>query len=115
MINIKFYIYSFIILLVISSLSIAYYSHNKIKNQIIEQQKSNIVAQEQSINLYKNSQEVINTKLTNLNTKHSIAKKELDKKLQYIETSDKKEVLYKNEFNQILDEIEVVSGKNSTN
>lgn len=115
MINIKFYIYSFIILLVISSLGIAYYSHNKIKNQIIEQQKSNIVAQEQSINLYKNSQEEIDTKLTNLNTKNSIAKKELDKKLQYIETSDKKEVLYKNEFNQILDEIEVVSGKNSTN
>lgn len=117
MMNIKTYLYSFIVLIIILSLIVSFYSYNKMKNMVIKQQNANITAQEKSINLHQNSQNDLNSNLDNLTKKQLDEKKIFNNKISNIYNTDSnnKGELYKQEFNNILTDIEVISGQNNSN
>lgn len=116
MINIKLIIISIVVVIIISSISIGVYYNNKYKNYITAQQTAVINKQQEAVILNKESQETLSNKITELDNKQVNNKVKLKKQLKDISAKSNKVELYQVEFNNILNEIEVVSGKqNSTN
>lgn len=114
--QIKIIIYSIIVIIFLSSVGIAIYYNNKFKNFQLKQQTVINESQQNGIIEHKIEQDTLTNNLEKLNNKHIQDKKQLQNKFKDIETSPDKSNLYNEQFVQILNEIEVISGnKNSSN
>lgn len=116
MINIKLIIISIVVVIIISSIGVGVYYNNKYKNYINSQQTATITKQQEAVVLNKEYQETLSNKIKGLDNKQVGNKVKLKKQLKDISTKNNKAELYQVEFNNILNEIEVISGnKSSTN
>lgn len=108
--QIKIIIYSLVIFIIFSSISIAIYYNNKYKNYQISLQNTTIKTQSENIVIHKQEQDKLNKNLETLNKTHVEEKKIIHKKFKDTENTNNKEIIYNDQFIQLLNEIEVISG-----